>query len=412
MCQNAQKDPGAAPGRVCADWMTDRMAVTLVRPARSVVGTRATAADTGGIAPKGRSQRNAAIDVLRGACIVMMITSHIGTDTWVNTIVHPLRFVSGAEGFVFLSGLVLGMVYRRKIAASGAWKAYRAIWKRASLIWLVHCVTVVLALAVNTWVHRYPDFPDTHGFSVWRLAWLTATLRFQPGSMLNILPLYVVLLGLAPLAFELLRRRMGLALLAGSFGLFLVTQYRPGLGAWVHPSCGGDAFPVPAWQFVFFGGLYLGYHSSAIRDRLLAPRRRQWMLGLSALCLVTAIVVWAQTDTFGFYNHAAWDAFLWERHPLRLGRLVYFLVAAGAFYLLVQRGLSSSRALILPAGILATLGRNSLYAFLVHLGVVFTVRALPVPAGNALLLELTQIAAVFLVYLMARHQVGRQWIPN
>src|SRR4051794_34258312 len=65
----------------------------------------------------GSGRRNVIIDVLRGYCILMMITSHTGTDSFVNGGLHFLRFVSGAEGFVFLSGLVLGMVYRRKLDA-------------------------------------------------------------------------------------------------------------------------------------------------------------------------------------------------------------------------------------------------------------------------------------------------------
>lgn len=395
-----------------ADGTIDGMAVTLVRPAATYAAPGAAAVDAERIAPKAKSQRNAAIDVLRGGCIVMMITSHVGPGSWVSMATHPLRFVSGAEGFVFLSGLVLGMVNRRKIASLGPLGAYRAVWRRARMIWLVHCATVALALATNAWIHRYPDFPDTHGFSAARLVWLTATLRFQPGSLLNILPLYVVLLTLAPLALELLRRGWGAALLAASLGLFLATQYQPGLGAWVHPSCGGDAFPVPAWQFVFFGGLVVGYHSGAIRARLLSPFRRQWLIGLSAVCALTAIVVWAQTDTFGLYDHSAWDAFLWERHPLRLGRLIYFAVAIGAFYLWAQRISASGRLLAAPLRALALLGKNSLYAFLAHLLVAFVLRALPIPADRWWAIELSSISGVVVVYLMARYQVARRWIPN
>lgn len=388
------------------------MAVTLFKPARALHEPIAAAAAAAASEAKPKSRRNAAIDVLRGACIVMMITSHTSTASWVNTVTHPLRFVSGAEGFVFLSGLVLGMVYRRKIASAGPLKAYRAIWRRASLIWLVHCVTVLLAVAVNTWLYRFPDFPSTARMGVSRLLWLTATLRFQPGSLLNILPLYVVLLAVAPAGFEILRRGWTGLLLGGSFALFLWTQYEPGLGHWVHPSCGGDAFPVPAWQFVFLGGLCLGYQSHVIRDRLLSPRRRAWMLGLTALCAVTAVVVWVQTDTFGLYDHVAWDAFLWERHLLRLGRLAYFLVAVGAFYLLAQRALAWGRVFSWPSSILATLGQNSLYAFLVHLVVAFVARALPLTPCNWAAAELVPIAAVAAVYAMARYRVGRPWIPN
>src|SRR5258708_1757472 len=111
-------------------------------------------------------RRNVAIDVLRGYCIVMMITSHTGTSTYVNNGVHLLRFVSGAEGFVFLAGLVLGMVYRRKLDADSPMNSYKAMWKRAGLIWAVHCVAVLLAVSLNSTIFHYDDIPDVRPLGI------------------------------------------------------------------------------------------------------------------------------------------------------------------------------------------------------------------------------------------------------
>jgi len=51
------------------------------------------------------------------------------------------------------------------------------------------------------------------------------------------------------------------------------------------------------------------------------------MWGLGIACALTILLVAVQTPTFQFYNHEAWDLFLWERHPLRLGRVLYFFLA-------------------------------------------------------------------------------------
>jgi hypothetical protein len=360
----------------------------------------------------GKSRRNVAIDVLRGYCIVMMITSHVATTSYVNNGVHLLRFVSGAEGFVFLAGLVLGMVYRRKLDAAPAVDSYKAIWKRAGLIWAVHCTVVLAALTLNNALFHYPDIPDTRSLGVLKTLWLTATLQLQPGHLLNILPLYVFLLAAAPIAFELLRRGKTPWLLAASIGAFIYMQYEPGAGRWAHSISGGEAFPPLAWQGLFLPAMAIGYHQALIRSTFLNRWRTVLLWTLGIACAAMIVLVGVQTPTFQFYSHEAWDLFLWERHPLRLGRVLYFLLSVSAFYLLAQAWLHRWKLPKLPLEILATLGRNSLYAFLVHLVFAFCLGALQIPPDRWLVLEALPLGTVIAVYFMARYKVARRWIPN
>jgi hypothetical protein len=379
-------------------------------PPRYAQATRPVEAVKTGKPSSGR--RNVAIDVLRGYCIVMMITSHTGTSTYVNNGVHLLRFVSGAEGFVFLAGLVLGMVYRRKLNADSAINSYKAMWKRAGLIWAVHCVAVLLAVSLNSFVFHYDDIPDVRPLGILSTLWLTASLQLQPGHLLNILPLYVFLLGAAPLAFEMMRRGKTPWLLAASFAVFIYSQWVPGIGRWVHPVSGGDAFPALTWQALFIPGLCIGYYHATLRAAILNPYRRQLLWGLGILCAIVLVVVTVQTPTFQFYNHEAWDLYLWERHPLRFGRVFYFLLSTGFFYLLAQWWQKRPRLPQFPLDALATLGRNSLYAFLVHIIFAFVLGMLQIPPERWLLLELIPLGTVIGVYFMARYKVARRWIPN
>ncbi len=340
----------------------------------------------------------------------MMITGHVGTNTHINHAVHFLRFVSGAEGFVFLSGLVLGMVYRRRIAESIS-RAYTALWRRAFTIWCVHVALVMTSAALNGRLYSHADIPPLADFGWARYLFLTASLQMQPGHALNILPLYVVLLGVAPLALELLRRRGTGLLLALSLTGLIWVQFRPDAFSFVHASC-GDAFPPLAWQGLFFPGMAIGYHYSWVRDRLVAPYRRLWLYGLGALTLVTAVVVWVQTPSFEFYDHAQWDLALWNRHPLRLGRVAYFLVSIGALYLVVQAFLARATLLRRPFESLALLGRNSLYSFITHIMIALPVTHYAAGTRPGVAAEAVTALAVAAVYFMARYQVGRPLIPN
>jgi len=166
---------------------------------------------------------------------------------------------------------------------------------------------------------------------------------------------------------------------------------------------------------LFVPGLMIGYHSALIRSTILQAHRRKLMWALAAACVTMIVLVSVQTSTFQFYNHEAWDLFLWERHPLRFGRVLYFFVSISAFYLLAQAVITvSHRARFprFPLHVLETLGRNSLYAFLVHLFFAFGFGLLQIPPERWLLLEAVPIGSVLAVYFMARYQVARRFIPN
>jgi len=357
-----------------------------------------------------RHPRNVVLDVLRGYCVVMMITGHVGTETHINHSIHFLRFVSGAEGFVFLSGLVLGLVYRRRVANS-VLGAYANLWRRAAMIWLVHVTLVLGAAGLNGRLYSHADIPAVSQFGWKRYVLLTASLQMQPGHALNILPLYVLLIGAAPLALELLRRRLTLVLLSLSMGGLIWSQYQPGALSFVHASC-GDGFPPLAWQGLFFPGMIIGYHYAFIRDRIIAPYRTALLYGLVALTACIAVVVWVQTPSFEFYDHVRWDLALFNRHPLRLGRVAYFLISIAALYLVVQVALGKSRLLQPPLQALALLGKNSLYSFITHILISLPLTDVVGGSQPGIASEAATALTVALVYVMARYQVGRPIIPN
>src|SRR5947208_3636809 len=93
-------------------------------------------------APVGRDPR---LDLLRGFCVFAMIVDHIGGASWLYVLTGGNRGpVTAAEGFVFLSGLVLGIVSRRRVSKDGLGAAIRSSLARA---WTLYALTVALTLA-------------------------------------------------------------------------------------------------------------------------------------------------------------------------------------------------------------------------------------------------------------------------
>ena len=59
------------------------------------------------------TKRDRRLDLLRGYCVFAMTVDHLDVPTWLYWFTGGNRFfVSAAEGFVFISGLVMGLVYR------------------------------------------------------------------------------------------------------------------------------------------------------------------------------------------------------------------------------------------------------------------------------------------------------------
>src|SRR5690348_16587025 len=108
-------------------------------------------------APVGRDLR---IDFLRGAVIVAMVVDHVGGDhSWLYALTGGNRFyVSAAEGFVFLAGVVCGMVYGPRAALHGGVAAARLL-RRSGIIYLWTMALTLTAPFVASWLQLGWDDP-------------------------------------------------------------------------------------------------------------------------------------------------------------------------------------------------------------------------------------------------------------
>src|SRR5262249_57418116 len=67
-----------------------------------------------------------------------MIVDHVGGPSWLYALTGGNRFfTSAAEGFVFISGMVVGLVYRGLIEKEGLGPALRRVLERAAQLYLV-----------------------------------------------------------------------------------------------------------------------------------------------------------------------------------------------------------------------------------------------------------------------------------
>ncbi|MGA3008366.1 MAG: OpgC domain-containing protein, partial [Opitutaceae bacterium] len=139
--------------------------------------------------------------------------------------------VSSAEGFVFLSGVLAGFVYTRRLLRDGASNLRATVWRRAGLIYrwqLVAYFTAFAVLALNAWItgthsDTSPPLFTDHPLLAFALGPL---LIYQPG-LLDILPMYCVFVMLLPVVLGALQNGRRWLVLAVSFSLWALAQFLP-----------------------------------------------------------------------------------------------------------------------------------------------------------------------------------------
>ena len=364
-------------------------------------------------------QRRPELDALRGLFLVWMTLTHMPTriSDWVN---QPFGFLSSAEGFVFLSALLVARIYSKQAAEDSAGLKSK-LWKRSLKIYGIHVLmltlafTVVAALATAT--HRAAltnllNFYTAHPATA--IAGSLLLLYCPP--LLDILPMYVLFLAGTPVVLSWAVRRGWRVPLGASFLLWLGAQL--GLRDWLHggivrithlqiPVQEGGAFNLLAWQAVWMAGLYLGAKSAMGQSPL---RRVNAPIAAAALavCLFFLGVRHGWLGARLSQDALSFQLDKWHIGPLRVLNLVAFTLL---FYWL--------RRLVFPVvqtEPFLTLGKASLEVFCAHIVFVFLALALlyndmsELHGAVAILVLTTTFAGLFLLasQLVKRRRAARQ----
>jgi len=375
--------------------------------------------------PIGRDPR---LDLLRGFCVFAMIVDHVGGASWLYALTGGNTGpVTAAEGFVFLSGLVLGLVSRRRVMRDGLQAAIRSSLARA---WTLYGLTVVLTLlliglTVATSLAIWVDRALLGQIESWpNLIASVILLRFTWHGT-DILALYALLLAAAPIALFLVAEGRPWRLLAGSWGLWLLFQVAPERAVIPWPIEHATTFPFAAWQVLFVNALVLGYHREGIAAWLTHEAERPTSAGFgyrvalgAAACglLVLGVALsTGQAYAMGHSMPALSSVDLFDKASLGIGRLAAFAsVAILAYVALTLCWRPIERTF---GWVLIPLGQASLYAYAVHLFVI--VLAYNVPPyvgsdqpGSELHNTVGQLLLVLLVWAMVKRKVLFGLIPR
>jgi hypothetical protein len=231
--------------------------------------------------------RDARIDILRGAALLIVFIDHVRGNPVGEFTPHRFGFADMAEVFIFLSGYVCGQVYDRVLSTQGLRACALKAFKRALQLYATNLVVVVLLLACAwafyVWLpgRVYPEDPQLEFLgcakafpSVFRVLSLSA----EP-SFLSVLPLYMLFMILLP-GLLALRRQGWLLMLLPSVATYLGAQLLPETVALPEPWKAAWFFNPYGWQLLFFLGTAWG--AGGDRVGRLIPRKAS----VAFLCFV------------------------------------------------------------------------------------------------------------------------------
>ena len=322
-------------------------------------------------------KRDRALDVVRGICIISMVIRHMSYGSFLDTGIHAPFWIDGAFGFVFLSGLVLGMMERRALQTTGLVR-YRKLIDRAELLFLINFGLLALALIVGQNAAPTADLPQASSFDGWWSSlWLAATLQL-PARHLDILPMYVVLLVASTGAFALLRRGKIVALATLSCGVYLLALQWPSLTVLPALQESKAGFNWGAWQFPFVIAAIVGWNWKQwrLRDTLLTKAA----LYISAGAFVTLSILAQLLGRFNLTPGAlmrTWASAWFDKYNIGPGRIIFGLAALVLAYW-ITTWLLERQFLTPVVSFLETLGSRSLDSFVILcIAVILIPAALP-----------------------------------
>lgn len=221
----------------------------------------------------GRSSRLMHIDTIRGLLLVLMAVNHIPSDLHTVTD-HPFGFMSAAEGFVFMAGLMAGFVYTRKWARGSFGELRRACTNRAVSIYRWHASIYVLVLAglmtVGFWAGALPLNTPSAFLERPALSIVSGLLLIQQPTLFDILPMYCVLLVSTPWLLRICSSAGGYArLIFGSFALWTAANLFCPQVPFDNGVINTGAFNLAAWQLIYVAGLAFG-HRWSVRQQTAA----------------------------------------------------------------------------------------------------------------------------------------------
>ncbi|HEU5004762.1 MAG TPA: OpgC domain-containing protein [Candidatus Saccharimonadales bacterium] len=336
--------------------------------------------------------RIVSLDIIRGLFLISILIDHIelypnGFDYFTG---RGRLFVSAAEGFFFMSGLLVGMVYKRRLNL-GMKFIVRKMWRRALVLYLASVFFTLLFTALAVFTNHQTIKYGLYNVINWpHIIKETVLMRYGYGWA-DFLDRFALLMFIAPFAFYLLTKGKWWLMSGISFLFWLWGQFGPQ----------DNNFTI-TWQFLFNMAMLLGFYWPQINARwqsLKASTKKKIELSIVGVSAITFLFSYASvyilsvlneklpslphwlynlTLHWNSFNSAVWVyAQKWTLGPLRL---VLFALWFSVLFMLINK--YSETINRYTRYLVELLGRNSLLVYIEHAFIVFAFKYYIPPQTN------------------------------
>lgn len=279
---------------------------------------------------KGRDLR---LDLFRGIANWWIFLDHIPYNVvnWITP--RNYGFSDAADLFVFISGYTASFVYAKMMLDRGFLIGATRLWKRVWQLYVAHVLLFVIYIVAIGWVAlRYADPDIINEFNIAGLVdnpiqTLTQglILRFKPVN-LDVLPLYIVLMGFFPPVLWFMLRKPDLVMVLSLVLYFAARQFGWNFSA--YPT-GSWYFNPYTWQLLFVFGAWFALGGARESQSVINSR---WLLVLGTLYLIFALIMTmaGRFESFGaLFPKWLYDAFNPnDKTFLAPYRMLHFVVIA------------------------------------------------------------------------------------
>lgn len=378
--------------------------------------------------------RDLRLDFLRGLIMLVVITVHMEFQSLLSMFAWGrVGMISSAEGFVALSGIVLGIVYKKRLLREGFKSSAIKLLLRSFQLYRVNLFVIlsILLLGMIPFVdisevtHWVPIGDKGKGYLLYppeSATWLetiqeTLLLKIGPHQF-QVIGLYVILIAFAPVVLYALSKNRTFWLLTASWAIYLINMFN-------HFRISGArfewGFPSLSWQLLFINGMIIGFHSEKILGYIADKNNKKLLFFASCICLIFLFIasndpnpVFWPWKMFSIIDPTTFQELylaLFLKSLLGLGRvfnnITLFIIA---YYLLTHYWSPLNKTL---GWLLIPLGQASLYVFFVHVYVVLLVSNTPLEEYNNFYLNtLVHISAILLIWAMVKQKFLFQIIPR
>lgn len=387
------------------------------------------------------STRDLRLDFMRGIVIPLLFASHF---EYFSALMYVgwerIGVVSTAEIFVILAGVVVGMVFGKRLRNDGLAASMPALMDRSIKLYLTN-VALIFIIAL---IRYFPEIDSTI-ITTYHSPYSGKTFPLFTPMEAGIFELMsqAFLLRIGPHQFQIVGMYVAMFILVTPFVFFMISRQRTGLllgiswviyfinfgapetnqGSPVFRPTGAQfeyAFPILAWQLIYVHGVVAGYFKKELITFFSTHVGRVVLYLSFALTAAFFLLTWNNPmDQFADISlqmispetFNSWNAQYFQKYKLGPGRVLNVAVLLITLYAILSRCWGPINKAL--GWFFIPLGQASLYVFYVHIFFLLIIANTPLPEMNDFWINtLIHAALLIIVWAMVKSKFLFRVIPN